>query len=133
MSTVVRLGDGDIGERPDHPGDPAALRAPRRRSNRLLLAGLLGALAVLAVACLLSIAIGSRSIPVSATWRLLWHNDGSDQAKIIHSLRIPRTLLGLLVGVALGLSGVVMQALTLEPARRARDCSVSTSALQPRS
>lgn len=87
----------------------------RRRSNRMLLVGLVGALALVGVTCLLSIAIGSRSIPVSTTWHLLWHDDGSDQANIIHTLRIPRTLLGLLVGVALGLSGVVMQALTLNP------------------
>ena len=33
----------------------------------------------------------------------------------MHQLRLPRTVLGLLVGVALGLSGAVMQALTRNP------------------
>jgi iron complex transport system permease protein len=81
----------------------------------LLLGGLVCAVGVLLMVCVLSIAIGSRSIPVGATWDLLWHDDGSDLAHIIHTLRIPRTLLGLGVGVSLGLSGVVMQALTLNP------------------
>jgi iron complex transport system permease protein len=87
----------------------------RTRAARLRPAGLVAALVLLFVACALSVAIGSRSIALSTTWDLLWHNDGSDAGNIIHTLRIPRTVLGLLVGIALGLSGVLMQALTLNP------------------
>jgi iron complex transport system permease protein len=46
---------------------------------------------------------------------VLWHNDGSADAVIIHDQRLPRTLLGALVGAALGLAGAVMQALTRNP------------------
>ena len=77
--------------------------------------GLLAALAVLAVLCLLSVWLGSKEIPVTAVWQVLWHNDGSTDAVVIHSVRIPRTLLAVAVGAALGLAGALMQALTRNP------------------
>jgi iron complex transport system permease protein len=46
---------------------------------------------------------------------VLWNPDGSQSAVIIHEYRIPRTLLGVIVGIALGLSGALMQALTRNP------------------
>ena len=48
-------------------------------------------------------------------WDLVWHPDGSDDAIIVHDLRIPRTILGLIVGAALGVGGALMQALTRNP------------------
>jgi len=42
-------------------------------------------------------------------------DDGSNDHLIIRSLRVPRTLVGLGVGVALGLSGAVMQGVTRNP------------------
>ena len=78
-------------------------------------AGLVVAVAVLAVLCLLSLAIGSRYIPLDTVWHALWTDDGSDEAFIVADLRIPRTLLGLGVGAALGLTGALMQALTRNP------------------
>jgi iron-siderophore transport system permease protein len=86
---------------------------PVRSSFRAI--GLVIALAGLVLVCLLSIWFGSKDIPFGATWDVLWHNDGSRDAAIIHSVRIPRTLLGLLVGAALGLAGALMQALTRNP------------------
>jgi iron complex transport system permease protein len=77
--------------------------------------GLLVTLAALVVVCLLSIWLGSKEIPFSSTWNVLWHNDGSRDAAIIHTVRIPRTILGLLVGAALGLAGALMQGLTRNP------------------
>jgi iron complex transport system permease protein len=46
---------------------------------------------------------------------VLWHDDGSPTADIVLRLRMPRTLLGVGVGAALGLAGTVMQALTRNP------------------
>jgi iron complex transport system permease protein len=77
--------------------------------------GLVLALALLAVVAALSIAIGTRSIPLGDVWHLLWNDDGSPDAVIVHDLRIPRTVLGLLVGAALGLSGALLQAVTRNP------------------
>jgi hypothetical protein len=45
----------------------------------------------------------------------LLHYDGSDDGVVIRSLRLPRTLLGLAVGAALGPAGALMQALTRNP------------------
>lgn len=77
--------------------------------------GILLALAALIFLGLLSVWVGTRGIPFGATWHLLWHPDGSEASVIIHDYRIPRTVLGLLVGVALGLSGALMQSLTRNP------------------
>lgn len=88
---------------------------PRRNADWIRVVGLLVALALLALVIMLSLAVGAKSIPLGTSWQLLWHNDGSSQAAIIHDLRIPRTLIGLLVGASLGLSGALMQALTLNP------------------
>ncbi|MFJ5778934.1 FecCD family ABC transporter permease [Streptomyces sp. NPDC093094] len=78
-------------------------------------AGLLAVLAALVLVGLLSVWVGTRGIPFTATWHVLWNPDGSETSVIIHDYRIPRTLLGLLVGAALGLSGALMQALTRNP------------------
>ncbi|WP_240450008.1 MULTISPECIES: iron chelate uptake ABC transporter family permease subunit [unclassified Streptomyces] len=77
--------------------------------------GLLVTLGALFLVSLLSVWVGTRGIPFASTWELLWHPDGSEASVIVHDYRVPRTLLGLLVGVALGLSGALMQALTRNP------------------
>ncbi|MFB9832654.1 FecCD family ABC transporter permease [Actinoallomurus acaciae] len=77
--------------------------------------GLVVVIAVLALVCLLSLAIGARTVPLTSVWGLMWHDNGSDDAFAVHDVRIPRTVLGLLVGAALGLSGALMQALVRNP------------------
>jgi iron complex transport system permease protein len=84
-------------------------------TGRIRALGLLIAVAGLGLACVLSIAVGTRTVPVGTVWDLFWRPDGSDQAILIHELRIPRTVLALLVGLALGLAGAIMQSLTLNP------------------
>ncbi|WP_086820758.1 iron ABC transporter permease [Allokutzneria sp. NRRL B-24872] len=77
--------------------------------------GLVVAVAALGVVIVLSVWLGLRNIPISELWRVLWHHDGSVEAVTVHEVRLPRTLLGVLVGAALGLSGALMQALTHNP------------------
>jgi iron complex transport system permease protein len=90
---------------------------PKRRlaASALRGLGLLVALAALILISLVGIWMGTRDIPFTSTWQVLWHHDGSQTAVIIHEYRIPRTVLGILVGMALGLSGALMQALTRNP------------------
>ncbi len=76
---------------------------------------LAAAVALLVVAVVLSIAVGARSIPLDQVWSLLWSPDGSSDAAVVRELRVPRTLLGLAAGAALGLSGALMQSLTRNP------------------
>ncbi|WP_163551521.1 FecCD family ABC transporter permease [Candidatus Frankia alpina] len=83
-----------------------------RRSGRVRLAGLAVALLALVGMCLLSVWVGANHLPFTVVWRVLWHNDGSPPALVVHDLRIPRTLLGLAVGAALGVAGALTQALT---------------------
>ncbi|GAB3688528.1 FecCD family ABC transporter permease [Angustibacter aerolatus] len=93
---------------------PAVRRA--RRSHRSLALGL--ALAALLVVVLigLSLAVGSRSVPLDVVWQALRHADAdSADAVVVRDLRVPRTVVGLLVGVALGLAGAVAQGLTRNP------------------
>jgi iron complex transport system permease protein len=78
-------------------------------------AGLALIVAGLALVLLLSISVGARPIPIDRVWDLVWHPDGSDDAIIVHDLRIPRTILGVVIGAALGVGGALMQALTRNP------------------
>ncbi|WP_211229349.1 FecCD family ABC transporter permease [Nakamurella lactea] len=70
---------------------------------------------VLLVVVLLSLAVGSRNIAPSEVLSALFTGADSDDATVITSQRLPRTLLGLLVGVALGMAGALMQGHTRNP------------------
>lgn len=85
-------------------------RTRRRRWG----AALLG-LALLVLTIALSIVVGSRSIGLDRTWEVLWSPDLSQESTVIHDLRLPRTAVGIVVGLALGLSGALMQAMTRNP------------------
>lgn len=87
----------------------------RRRTTSTRTLGLLLAIAALAFTLLLSISVGAKPIALHRVWELLLRPDGSDDAIVIRDLRIPRTMLGLLVGSALGVAGALMQTLTRNP------------------
>ncbi|MET9804587.1 iron chelate uptake ABC transporter family permease subunit [Streptomyces sp. NPDC006368] len=94
--------------------EPVSAAQPRRRRS-VRAVGLLAAVGVLLLVCVASIVVGAKPVPLGDVWHGLFHNSGTGNDVIIADLRVPRTLLGLLVGVALGLSGAVMQALTRNP------------------
>ncbi len=84
------------------------------RSRRLPL--LLALLALVAAAALASIAVGTRSLAPGEVWRALLDDDPtSEAAVIVQQLRVPRTVLGLMVGAALGMAGALMQGHTRNP------------------
>jgi len=65
---------------------------------------------------LLSLTTGARAIPPEAVWQALTAYDASStEHRIIWDLRLPRTITGILVGSALGLSGAVLQGATRNP------------------
>lgn len=84
-----------------------------RRDRRLLgLAGL-GVLLVAAVA--LSLAVGSNSLPLDAVIDVLNGGGSSEARYVVNELRVPRTVTGVVVGVALGAAGALIQAFTRNP------------------
>jgi iron complex transport system permease protein len=76
---------------------------------------LIASVGVLALLCLLSLGIGTRTVPPGDLLAVLAGDGPPDVEALVWGGRLPRTLLGLLVGAALGLAGAVMQALTRNP------------------
>jgi iron complex transport system permease protein len=86
--------------------------APRRVTRT---AGITLGVVALAVVAVLSLAIGAKAIPLSTVVDSLLQPSDTQDSVIVTDLRVPRTILGLLVGAALGLGGALMQALTRNP------------------
>ena len=99
---------------PQHRAAPVAPVVRRRLSTRVL--GLLICAAVVAALCFLSLAVGTRVTPLQAVWdAVVAYDPGNTDQLVIRELRVPRTILGILVGAALGLAGAVMQGVTRNP------------------
>jgi len=95
---------------------PETARAAQSQRAALLVLGLVLLAVALAVILVLSLGIGARTIAPDHVWAALAAYDSGDaEHRIIRELRLPRTLVGLLVGVALGLSGAVLQGATRNP------------------
>ncbi|MFD4610692.1 FecCD family ABC transporter permease [Streptomyces sp. NPDC058440] len=90
----------------------AAAAPPTRRGMRA--AGLLVSVAILLLVALASIAIGAKELSPAQVWHGLFQNSGT-YGDVVVGERLSRTVLGLLAGSALGLSGAVLQALTRNP------------------
>ncbi|WP_329059942.1 FecCD family ABC transporter permease [Amycolatopsis sp. NBC_01480] len=87
-----------------------------RRRTAVRAAGLGAGVLVLALLLSLSLAVGTRGIPLGSVWTALLNpGDGSRESIIVWQLRMPRTLLGIVVGAALAIAGVVMQAVSRNP------------------
>lgn len=79
-------------------------------------AGLLALLVALGIAVIASLAIGARGIPPLEVLQVLFGADTTSQnALVILDQRIPRTLIGLVAGAALGVAGGLIQAVTRNP------------------
>ncbi|WP_372472042.1 FecCD family ABC transporter permease [Streptomyces albireticuli] len=99
-----------------HPRSQAAPPEPTPRGrNAVRAAGLFAAVGALLLVAVASVAVGARQIPLDQVWHGLFHFTGTDTDVVVREVRVPRTLLGLLAGTALGLAGAVMQALTRNP------------------
>ncbi|MGW4321620.1 FecCD family ABC transporter permease [Streptomyces sp. NPDC004684] len=90
----------------------AAAAPPSRRGTRA--AGLVLSAAVLVLVALVSIAVGAKELSLAQVWHGLFQDSGT-YADVVVGERLSRTVLGLLAGAALGLSGAVLQALTRNP------------------
>ncbi|UUU28190.1 FecCD family ABC transporter permease [Streptomyces sp. DSM 40750] len=76
---------------------------------------LLLALLLTVTAVALSLAVGTRQVPLATVVDALLYGGDSPDALVVRSLRVPRTAVGLAAGAALGLSGAALQAVTRNP------------------
>ena len=88
-------------------------RAPHARARRIGV--ILGLTLLLAVTTLLSLAVGAKPIPLEAVWDAIWSPTGTEDDVVVRALRVPRTVLGIAVGVALGVAGALVQGHTRNP------------------
>ncbi|MFJ8075542.1 FecCD family ABC transporter permease [Streptomyces sp. NPDC096176] len=73
------------------------------------------AVAALLLAVLLSLAVGARAVAPTAVLDAVLNGGHSPDAEVVRELRVPRTLIGLMVGAALALAGTVLQGITRNP------------------
>ena len=78
-------------------------------------AGLVVGAGVLVVVIALSLAVGALPVSLSQVVSAFTHYAGTDADVAVRDLRLPRTLIGILVGMALGAAGAVMQGVTRNP------------------
>ncbi|MEU2615879.1 iron ABC transporter permease [Micromonospora sp. NPDC007271] len=69
---------------------------------------------MLAATALISIAVGAKPLALADVWHGLTDPTSPEYA-VVHRMRLPRTLLGLAAGAALGVAGAAMQTLTRNP------------------
>ncbi|MEU7143292.1 iron ABC transporter permease [Nocardia sp. NPDC046473] len=85
--------------------------APQRHRIAVLLFGF----AALLLCIVLSLALGARSVAPGTVVEALFGGGQGRDAMVITGMRLPRTLVGLAVGAALGLAGAVVQGITRNP------------------
>ncbi len=79
------------------------------------IAVLLGLTALLAGACLVSLCVGSADIPVRNIPGLLFSSRDTIAHSILFDIRLPRLILGIMVGGALSLAGTLLQGMFRNP------------------
>ncbi|GAA1738402.1 iron chelate uptake ABC transporter family permease subunit [Isoptericola hypogeus] len=95
------------------PRPAAALVARRARGRLVLLALALVALALIVVA---SLTLGVRDLDLGTVWQALTSPvPGDVDHDVVRDQRVPRTLIGLAAGAALGVAGTLIQGVTRNP------------------
>lgn len=77
--------------------------------------GLACLVVLFAVSVALSLIVGSNSIPPGVVWEVLRGGGPSEARYVVAELRIPRTITGVIAGLALGAAGALIQAFTRNP------------------
>ncbi|MDN5724411.1 MAG: iron chelate uptake ABC transporter family permease subunit [Propionibacteriales bacterium] len=94
---------------------PRAIRSGLVTRNHQRFLGLLVAAAVMLLCAIVSLAVGSKLMPLETAWQALTAFNGSENQLIITELRVPRTVLAMIVGTGLAVAGCMIQALTRNP------------------
>lgn len=108
MGTVV---DSDRTTPAARSVEPGVARPWRRRAF-----GVAALVMVLLAVMAASLLLGARSLAPSVVWAALVDPvTGNADHEVVRTLRIPRTVIGLVGGIALGLAGALMQGVTRNP------------------
>ncbi|MBG0829780.1 iron ABC transporter permease [Planomonospora sp. ID67723] len=86
-----------------------------RRSPAVRRAWIAGAGVTLVIVVIASLAVGARAVPPGEVLGALFSPSGTENEEVVREFRLPRTILGLLAGAALGAAGAIMQGLTRNP------------------
>ena len=113
MSTTTALPAAGNGTHAPATAAPGTLRGDPRGRERA--AWLLAAVVVLVLLAGTSLAVGARDVPLGTVWQALTAFDPVNGDHAVVHARVPRTVLGLLAGGALGLAGAAMQGVARNP------------------
>ncbi|MGW7707436.1 FecCD family ABC transporter permease [Streptomyces sp. NPDC054771] len=99
----------------ERPAPGGTTGARRRR-----VVGLAALVAVLVIAAALSLAVGARALSPAEVWHGLFAAPESDRRLteirlIVQTVRVPRTVLAIVAGIALGVAGSLIQGYTRNP------------------
>ncbi len=98
------------------PSAVPAVAEPTSRSGSRLSVGLAAAFGLLILMTILSLSLGTRATSLDSVIGALFAFDpGDNDHVVIRDLRVPRTVIGIVVGAALALAGTLMQGLTRNP------------------
>lgn len=97
---------------------PLARGTTKARRRRVV--GLSTLVAVLVIAAAVSLAVGARALSPAEVWHGLFAAPDSDQRLteirlIVRTVRLPRTVLAIVAGIALGVGGALIQGYTRNP------------------
>ncbi|MDO4928863.1 MAG: iron ABC transporter permease [Corynebacterium sp.] len=94
--------------------DKALTAFEKRTRKRTIL--FISLVILLGIGCLLSVSLGQYYIPFSDVWTLLFAGpQDSIVSSVMWDVRVPRILLGILVGASLGVAGALTQAVFANP------------------
>ena len=102
-----------MGERGFNEAEQAKRFGIDRTLWRMLMLALFVVLAT--AGCFLSVAKGAADISLSQVFTILLHPQAAPQDQIIWNIRLPRMIVGALVGMNLALSGCILQAVMRNP------------------
>ena len=92
------------------PAPGSGVAAPSHRHGGGLAAGLVVLVGVLAVVAFVSVTLGTRDVGLATIWKAFTDFDPDNTSEtVIRELRVPRTLVGLVAGMSLGLAGAILQ------------------------
>ena len=79
------------------------------------MSGLIASLLVVIICLIISTISGTADISLKQVYAALTAYDGSREHLIVRTVRIPRSLIAIMVGAALAVAGALMQGLTRNP------------------